>query len=147
MAVSHLFEVGQRVLEEKSTGRGSPAPVFMTLVLHQCASLKRMMRGEWEWGRILWQASTAKWSTAGLWQHPDAVEVIEYPFGEAHNWTCFEDLYIYPSYGNFVPGPKDLAQWQNTIHDVIGRSEGVSLGGENLHHRCRDGQLRIVIFQ
>ena len=148
MAVSHLFEIGQRVLEARNIGAESSLPEFNTLLLHQCASLKRMMLGEWEWGRVLWQASTARWASAGLWQRPDKAELIEYPIREnEHNWTCFENLYLYPSYGRFVPGPTDLVEWQNIISDVIGVPRESSKDTGSLEKRCRDGEVRIAIFQ
>ena len=91
---------------------------------------------------------------------------------EGEDWVCFEDLYMSPSYGHFGPAIKDSDIWREGLLKAAGVEDPTILDQsqrdpvipdpnqghpvipdqrqadeKSLEHRCREGKLRIQIFQ
>eukprot|EP00952_Eustigmatos_sp_NYUAD-ZCMA_P013451 53352-Eustigmatos_ZCMA.PRE.1 len=89
---------------------------------------------------MIWEASTSNWAEAGLWDASDSVNILEYPFDTRdREWTCFDDLYLYPAYGIHRPAPPYDTKWRDRLQSFAGLRNEMN---DSLECRCREGRLQ-----
>jgi len=158
MKLVKLFEIGETISDMLANGMGeeiSPLPVFKNMAFHQCPSYQRKIRNNaWSWGKAIFDAAIMDWERVNLWKGENATNIVELHLG-SKNWTCFEDLYMENDNGVWYPAPQYHVKWREALLEAA-KTGSLSAtadykysppDGETLEDRCREGRLRINIFQ